>query len=90
MPLSLFAALRLPPVAMAVEVSVGYVRWVGVWARAWVGRAARGPSEKVLGFFFNLGTSHSRTLASSEQWPVRNALPPVSALRVSRAGLGER
>jgi hypothetical protein len=28
--------------AMAVEVSVGYVRWVGVWARAWEGRAARG------------------------------------------------
>ena len=27
---------------MAVEVSVGYVRWVGVWARAWEGRAARG------------------------------------------------
>ena len=31
----------LPPVAMAVGVSVGYVRWVGVWARAWEGRAAR-------------------------------------------------
>jgi hypothetical protein len=30
------------PVAMDVEVSVGYVRWVGVWARAWEGRAARG------------------------------------------------
>jgi hypothetical protein len=31
-----------PPalVAMAVEVSAGYVRWVGVWA--WEGRAARG------------------------------------------------
>jgi hypothetical protein len=28
--------------AMAVEVSVGYVRWVSVWARAWEGRAARG------------------------------------------------
>jgi hypothetical protein len=27
---------------MAVEVSVGYGRWVGVWARAWEGRAARG------------------------------------------------
>ena len=27
---------------MAVEVSVGYVRWVGVWARAWEERAARG------------------------------------------------
>jgi hypothetical protein len=26
---------------MAVEVAVGYVRWVGVWARAWEGRAAR-------------------------------------------------
>jgi hypothetical protein len=30
---------------MAVEVSVGYVRWVGVWARAWEGRAARGGWE---------------------------------------------
>jgi hypothetical protein len=29
-------------VAVAVEVSVGYVRWVGVWARAWEVRAARG------------------------------------------------
>jgi hypothetical protein len=37
---------------MAVEVSVGYVRWVGVWARAWEGRAARGASEKALGFLF--------------------------------------
>jgi hypothetical protein len=27
---------------MAVEVSVGYVRWMGVWARVWEGRAARG------------------------------------------------
>jgi hypothetical protein len=27
---------------MTVEMSVGYVRWVGVWARAWEGRAARG------------------------------------------------
>jgi hypothetical protein len=27
---------------MAVGVSVGYVRWMGVWARAWEGRAARG------------------------------------------------
>jgi hypothetical protein len=34
------------PVAMAVEVSVGYVRWVGVWARAWEGPGAlrEGPS----------------------------------------------
>jgi hypothetical protein len=39
------AAVRLAtyaPVAMAVGVSVGYVRWMGVWARAWEGRAARG------------------------------------------------
>jgi hypothetical protein len=36
------AAVRLStrPVAMAAEVSVGYARWVGVWA--WEGRAARG------------------------------------------------
>jgi hypothetical protein len=27
---------------MAVGVSVGYVRWVSVWTRAWEGRAARG------------------------------------------------
>jgi hypothetical protein len=29
---------------MAVEVSVGYVRWVGVWARAWEGALREGPS----------------------------------------------
>ena len=46
------AAVRLHPVAVAVGVSVGYVHWVGVWARAWEGRAARGAQRKSFRFFF--------------------------------------
>jgi hypothetical protein len=31
---------------MAIEVSVGYVRLVGVWTRAWEERAAQGAPER--------------------------------------------
>jgi hypothetical protein len=79
------------PVAIAAGVSVGHVRWVGVWARALEGRAARGAEwdgrwDGMAGEGSGMGARMGDLRGSCEQWDGRasgfdGALSSVGGLR---------